>query len=394
MTEVDLWQRLGGRAVELVLVGTRKEELERLQSVALAAFSEALRLHISPIASSKVDPPQLVIIQADHLSTARHGVPSASLGKFCLGRIYILSSDEADLHSTQDLKLNDTLSGIESFYALELLLEFRLETLQRFIQGRFSDLMRQSASADLKRGAFLRSLRHQLGNVFLRVNARLGMAGDFLDAADREGPMGSSFARASELAKSALGSSESMLPILRNLAVLAGEPVQAHRTKVLCSLLAAIRQFQGRPKNSVIPIRLETSLDEDALSRAWASLGEAEPNLVHAFSQIIENAAQAQILRQSESIEVLVTQTSSTLDSQAAQGGGFWRVEVRDRGPGLSPEVFARIGIAGNESIRSGRPGLGILASLRIFNSYGGSLWCRNRPGGGAEFLMELPDGS
>ncbi len=394
MTEGDLWQRLGGRTVELVLVGTRQEELERLQNVAFAAFSDALRLHISPMASSKGEPPQLVMMQADHLSTARHVVPSASLGKVCLGRIYILSSDEADLHSTQDLKLNDALSGVESFYSLDMLLEFRLETLHRFMQGRFADLMRQSALADLKRGAFLRSLRHQLGNVFLRVNARLGMAGDFLDAADREGPMGASFARASELAKSALGSSESMLPILRNLAVLAGEPLQAHRAKILYSLLAAIRQFEGRPKNSLIPIRFETSLDEDALSRAWARLGEAEPNLVHAFSQIIENAAQAQILRQSESIEVLVTQTSSTLDSQVPHGGGAWRVEVRDRGPGLSPEVFSRIGIAGNESIRSGRPGLGILASLRIFNSYGGTLWFRNRLGGGAEFLMELPDGS
>lgn len=65
-------------------------------------------------------------------------------------------------------------------------------------------------------------------------------------------------------------------------------------------------------------------------------------------------------------------------------------ITVEDRGPGLSPELAARL----FEPFRSTKPngmGLGLALSLRLVEANGGRLTGDNRPGGGARFAITLP---
>ena len=72
------------------------------------------------------------------------------------------------------------------------------------------------------------------------------------------------------------------------------------------------------------------------------------------------------------------------------------RVEVTDRGPGLSEELAARVferfvqGESG-DTRRSGGTGLGLTIARSIVDRHGGEIGVRSRPGEGATFYFELP---
>ena len=75
---------------------------------------------------------------------------------------------------------------------------------------------------------------------------------------------------------------------------------------------------------------------------------------------------------------------------------GFLRVDVRDNGPGISPEhqemIFERFRQAGDPL--TGKPqgsGLGLYISRRIIEHSGGRLWVTSHPGHGACFSFTLP---
>ena len=68
------------------------------------------------------------------------------------------------------------------------------------------------------------------------------------------------------------------------------------------------------------------------------------------------------------------------------------RCTVRDNGPGLSEEAFARL----FEPFFTTKPagqglGLGLTLSAGILDEYGGTLVASNHPDGGACFTMVLP---
>ena len=63
---------------------------------------------------------------------------------------------------------------------------------------------------------------------------------------------------------------------------------------------------------------------------------------------------------------------------------------VRDRGPGLSPEIASRVFDAFFTTKPSGL-GLGLAFCRRIAEVHGGKLWAENNPGGGAVFFLSLP---
>ncbi|MFL6587886.1 MAG: response regulator [Luteimonas sp.] len=87
----------------------------------------------------------------------------------------------------------------------------------------------------------------------------------------------------------------------------------------------------------------------------------------------------------------------SNVDISLRSGGvGFWQLLVEDRGPGIARDQqhalfrpFQRLAHAGKDDGRSS--GLGLSLAKQIIVDLGGQLWYEDREGGGARFIVELP---
>ncbi|NYZ61429.1 hybrid sensor histidine kinase/response regulator [Luteimonas deserti] len=112
-------------------------------------------------------------------------------------------------------------------------------------------------------------------------------------------------------------------------------------------------------------------------------------------------AADTLVLRQVA--ENLVTNAikyapQSNVDISMRGGGvGFWQLLVEDRGPGIARDLqhalfrpFQRLAHAGTDDGRSS--GLGLSLAKQIIADLGGQLWYEDRDGGGARFVIELPE--
>jgi len=88
----------------------------------------------------------------------------------------------------------------------------------------------------------------------------------------------------------------------------------------------------------------------------------------------------------------------SNVDISLRGGGvGFWQLLVEDRGPGIARDLqhalfrpFQRLAHAGKDDGRSS--GLGLSLAKQIIVDLGGQLWYEDREGGGARFIIELPE--
>src|SRR5262249_4226965 len=74
----------------------------------------------------------------------------------------------------------------------------------------------------------------------------------------------------------------------------------------------------------------------------------------------------------------------------AVPDGGY-RLDVADTGPGIAPEIAARL-FTPFLSTKPTGTGLGLSISRRIVEEHGGALTAANRPAGGACFSITLPD--
>lgn len=99
------------------------------------------------------------------------------------------------------------------------------------------------------------------------------------------------------------------------------------------------------------------------------------------FMNILTNAAQA--ISGTGWIEVSI----HTLDD-----GATVRVEICDSGPGIKPELMAKISdpFFTTKEVGEGT-GLGLWICANIVRAHGGTLTWGNRPGAGAEFIVTLP---
>ncbi|MGL5859507.1 MAG: ATP-binding protein [Angustibacter sp.] len=74
--------------------------------------------------------------------------------------------------------------------------------------------------------------------------------------------------------------------------------------------------------------------------------------------------------------------------------GGSILVAVDDAGPGVDDQdrerIFERFYRAGSRGSRQGT-GLGLSLVAETAHAHGGSVWCTNKPGGGARFVLRLP---
>lgn len=136
-------------------------------------------------------------------------------------------------------------------------------------------------------------------------------------------------------------------------------------------LKRAVDLVRAEPESRGIIIRLEDP--------APAGLSvPGDPDLLEQlFLNLILNAVQA--ARAGTEVRVV-----------ARREAGRAVVEVRDRGPGLSPEMLGRA-FEPLVSGRDGGTGLGLTVCRRIVEALGGSVRLENRPEGGAVARVELP---
>jgi signal transduction histidine kinase len=81
-----------------------------------------------------------------------------------------------------------------------------------------------------------------------------------------------------------------------------------------------------------------------------------------------------------------------------ARRDGCARLEVDDAGPGVARELRERVferfarGVQAGQRGRDGGSGLGLALVAQHVAHHRGSVWIEDRPGGGARFVVELPE--
>ena len=100
--------------------------------------------------------------------------------------------------------------------------------------------------------------------------------------------------------------------------------------------------------------------------------------LGRAIRNLLENAVRA-------------SARSGTVEVRVAQENGAARLWVSDRGPGVPDELIPRI-FEPYFSTHDSGTGLGLPIAKRIVEEHSGILSARNRPGGGLEVRMTLPE--
>ena len=73
----------------------------------------------------------------------------------------------------------------------------------------------------------------------------------------------------------------------------------------------------------------------------------------------------------------------------APYNGGGVRIEIRDHGPGVPPEMAQRI-FDPYCTGKAGGTGLGLALVKQTIEMHGGSIEVGNTPGGGATFIVQM----
>lgn len=116
--------------------------------------------------------------------------------------------------------------------------------------------------------------------------------------------------------------------------------------------------------------------DQNAGLSVLADSGALQRVLVN----LIANAAEA-------------SPAGATVTLRAERGDGVAVLRVLDNGPGLSAELLDRVFDPFFTTKEQGT-GLGLSIAHRLVEAHGGALTVRNRPAGGAEFIVTLPTGA
>ncbi|HEY8484031.1 MAG TPA: HAMP domain-containing sensor histidine kinase [Longimicrobiales bacterium] len=137
-----------------------------------------------------------------------------------------------------------------------------------------------------------------------------------------------------------------------------------------------LRELLGGLLESDVPPAVATALSAPAELPLVAGHYEA---LVRAFRNVLRNAVEAMEGRPDARIEVRISAPP-----------GWVEVVVADTGPGLPAGAGDRI-FEPDFTTKSRGTGLGLALVRQAITAHGGEVQARNRPEGGAEFLVRLP---
>ena len=209
---------------------------------------------------------------------------------------------------------------------------------------------------------------HDLRNYF----ANIIFASDLLHSAPGAGP------NQQRLADSIRGSADSGLLFLQ--AFLEQQEHQAHGAM-----------------NEPLPVRQLLCEVVDLLSRSAAAksikleLASHETIVVSGL-----RAGVAHVLQNLVSNAIKYSPRDSHIDIGASAHGKLGRMQVMDRGPGISPEDQARlfqrfVRLTPEPTEGESATGLGLALAKQQARAMGGNLWYESREGGGSVFTLELP---
>ncbi len=147
-------------------------------------------------------------------------------------------------------------------------------------------------------------------------------------------------------------------------------PVKVDLNRAAADMLRLLQYQMQRQR-----VRAEEELEPD-LPPIWAK----ETGIRSICMNLMMNAVQAM-------------PTGGTLAVRTTRrGSGHVRLEVRDTGPGVAPELLARIWDPFFTTKPTGQgTGLGLSITQRIVARHGGRIHAENLPEGGARFIVELP---
>ena len=254
-----------------------------------------------------------------------------------------------------DVLFRAEVAGAEETFHLaqrEFLLQgshYRLYSVKRLTR----ELSRQEVATWKK---LIRVLSHELNNSLAPLTS-LAHSGTELVRRRSYGELPAIFAALAERAAH-------LHQFLGSYATFAKLPLPRCGSVYWDSLLGDLRQQSSFAVGTVVPSH-----------PGWFDRGQIEQVLIN----LLKNAHEAG--GPPDQIEVVI-------DSTAA----LQRIEVRDRGSGMTESVLAQALLPFYSTKRSGT-GLGLALAREISEAHGGTIRLANRPGGGLSVTLELPAG-
>jgi signal transduction histidine kinase len=132
-------------------------------------------------------------------------------------------------------------------------------------------------------------------------------------------------------------------------------------------------------------MKLTNEIRETGAKVSYSDLPEVAGNpdrLIQLFENLLRNALTYR------------TPNAPEIEIAAQRQGDFWRITVRDNGPGIPAESLERVFRPFDRAaVTSQGAGLGLAICRAIVERHGGRIWAESEPSGGASFIFNLPAG-
>ena len=234
----------------------------------------------------------------------------------------------------------------------------------------------ETESALERQRAFVADASHELRTPLTSILANLELLEEEL--ARVEGPRDREMA--AEIAGSALRSSRRMRRLVGDLLLLARADAGRRTPRRPVDMAAVAREAAAE----AAPLASGHHLALDLPEAGQAAVVEGSPDDLHRLVlNLIENA-------------LLHTPRGTPVSVAVSAADGVVRLEVADRGPGISPDlrerIFERFARQGGDSARSTGSGLGLSIVRAVADAHEGRVEAGDAEGGGASFVVTLPN--